>query len=101
MRWYNTVFVALATVALFGTAEAQSVRRVTTIDPVTGVETTEIIQNRGGHHGWRHRGYPTVLGAPVYARRGFPAAPFNGQTVWRAGRNWEFDAALGRWIIIR
>ena len=116
MRWLHLLFIGLVATVSVSTAEARrSVVQV--VDPVTGATTTEVIREREHHrdrelhgdrefHGdrdWHHRGFRRmgVLGAPVIARRGFPVAPFNGQRIWRAGRQWQFDAALGQWIIIR
>lgn len=112
MRKISLFIIALVALISVDAAEAQRrVTRVTTVDPVTGVETTEVIRSRGFRgdrfrgDGFRGRGYgwgrARVLGAPVIARRGFPRMPFDGQRIWRAGRQWQFDAALGQWIIIR
>ena len=102
MRWLQITFVAVATCLVFGTQAQAREEVITRTDPVTGVTTTETIRDHGWHHGWRNRYYRgSVLGAPVVARRGFPRFPSDGQRVWRAGREWRFDASLGQWVIIR
>lgn len=105
MRWLHVMIIALVALGSAQTAEARR-RVVTTIDSVTGIRTTEVIRTRGFRDdGFYGRGYgwgrARALGAPVIARRGFPRFPFDGQRVWRAGRQWQFDSALGQWIIIR
>lgn len=118
MRWLNTVMVALAMlIVMGGPTEARTtkeVRRITSVDPVTRVRRTEVvktkIQDRDRHWSRRHASHRRTtavvrpfspLGAPVAVSRGFPRFPPNGQRVWRAGRLWEFERSLGRWIIIR
>ena len=104
MRWLHLLFIGLVATLSVSTAEARR-EVIERVDPVTGATTTEVIRDREFHRDrdWHHRGFRRmgVLGAPVIARRGFPVAPFNGQRIWRAGRQWQFDAALGQWIIIR
>ena len=123
MNWLKITLVALAAFVATGTAEAR--RTVTTtVDPITGAETTTITRSSGfrdDDESWRERrfrrfsgqdlsgrrfggqgwGRAAALGAPVVARRGFPVSPISGQRIWRAGRQWQFDADLGQWIIIR
>lgn len=53
-------------------------------------------------HAW---GLRRNLGAAVpldtRARgRGFPVAPLDGQRIFRAGREWEFDTSSNSWILI-
>lgn len=123
MRWLSLTFIAVA-MAFFvglptGSEARTTVRRTTSIDPVTGVRTTQVIKvkergwNRGRHRGWNrgwHRGWrdrratvraSTVVGAPIIVPRGFPRSPRDGQRSWRGGRLWAFDRDLGRWIIVR
>lgn len=110
MRWLQMTLVALAmALILSGPAEARSttVRRTTSFDPVTGeriTQVTKIRSDRGRNH-WRH-GRPRArafgaVGAPIIAQRGFPRFARNGERIWRAGRLWEFNRPLSRWIIVR
>lgn len=94
MRWLSLLIIALVALGTASPADAQR-RVIREFD-----EFGRPIRVYRSYDYYRPYGY-RAYGAPVIARRGFPRFPFDGQRVWRAGRRWQFDSALGQWIIIR
>lgn len=105
MRWLSITLVSLG-LSLLSIAPAEARREiVTVVDPVTGLASRQFVRSTGFYGNGLYQPYTygirNAYGAPIIARRGFPLDPVDRQRVWRAGRKWQFEAALGQWIIIR